>query len=132
MLGGIARDLLDQAVGVRRGAKGEGHTCRETKDEHRSCAVVFTVAALQVLPPPLKGLIAAKKPPPKQGSLTFSADGFVWLELILQWNVHFRNTIGSGQIFRKHRCAAILQNSILEKIHRVAVNKSDVSLADDL
>ena len=62
MLGGIARDLLDQAVGVRRGAKGEGHTCRETKDEHRSCAVVFTVAALQVLPPPLKGGIVFAVP----------------------------------------------------------------------
>lgn len=75
---------------------------------------------------------AIKKPPPKQGPLTFSADGFVWLELILQWNVHFRNTIGSCQIFRKHRCAAILQNSILEKIHCVAVDQSDVSLANDL
>ena len=48
MLGCIARDLLDQPVGVGRGAKGEGHTCCETKDEHRSCAVVFTVAALMI------------------------------------------------------------------------------------
>ena len=48
MLGCIARDLLDQPVGVSRGAKCEGHTCCETKDEHRSCAVVFTVAALMV------------------------------------------------------------------------------------
>ena len=48
VLGGIARYLLDQPVGVSRGAKGEGHTCCETKDEHRSCAVVFTVAALMI------------------------------------------------------------------------------------
>ena len=48
MLGCIARDLLDQPVGVSRGAKGEGHTCCETKDKHRSYAVVFTVAAVMV------------------------------------------------------------------------------------
>ena len=48
VLGCIARDLLDQPVGVSRGAKGEGHICCETKDEHRFCAVVFTVAALMV------------------------------------------------------------------------------------
>ena len=45
-LGCICRDLLDQPVGVSRGAKGEGHTCCETQDEHRSYAVVFTVAAV--------------------------------------------------------------------------------------
>ena len=48
VLGCVARDLLDQPVGVSRGAKGEGHTCCETKDKHRSYAVVFTVAALMV------------------------------------------------------------------------------------
>ena len=75
---------------------------------------------------------AIKKPPPKQGPLACLMDGLLWLELVLQWNVHFRNTIGSCQIFRKHRCVAILQNSILEKIHRIVIDKSDVSLADDL
>ena len=47
-LGCVARDLLDQPVGVRRGSKGEGHTCCETKEEHHSCAVVFTAAALML------------------------------------------------------------------------------------
>ena len=59
MLGGNSRDLLDQPVGVGRGAKGEGHTCCETKDEHRSCAVVFTVAALMVCRFPQKSELQA-------------------------------------------------------------------------
>ena len=59
VLGGIARYLLDQPVGVSRGAKGEGHTCCETKDEHRSCAVVFTVAAVMVCRFPQKSELQA-------------------------------------------------------------------------
>ena len=48
VLSGVSWDLLDQPVGVSRGAKGEGHTCGESKNEHCSCAVDFTVAAVMV------------------------------------------------------------------------------------
>ena len=67
MLGGIARDLLDQPVGVSRGTKGEGHTCCETKDKHRSYAVVFTVAALVVCRFPQKGYLPLKSPRRSRG-----------------------------------------------------------------
>ena len=59
MLGGIARYLLDQPVGVSRGAKGEGHTCCETKDKHRSYAVVFHSRCSDGLPLPPKSELPA-------------------------------------------------------------------------
>ncbi len=55
MRGCVTRDLQDQPVGVSRGAKGEGHTCCATKDEHHSDAVVFTVAAVTVHRFPQRG-----------------------------------------------------------------------------
>lgn len=52
VLGCVPRDLLEQSIGVSRGAKGEGHTSGKSKDEHRSFSAVSSVAAVDGSPLP--------------------------------------------------------------------------------
>ncbi len=54
VLGCVPRDLLEQLdlLGVSRGAKGEGHTSGESKDEHRSFSAFSSVAAVDGSPLP--------------------------------------------------------------------------------